>query len=119
MPLVLQLKDSGEGEEYALIRWGCGQKLSEKRIALDAISKEVDSATEAICSKEAGGANKDVVDEELELEVYRRGQDDLTLIDLPGMTRVAIEGQHSGIGETIKKMYEVGTTKFRSIFICH
>ena len=38
---------------------------------------------------------KDVVDEELELEVYRRGQNDLTLIDLPGHITHAHAQNHS------------------------
>ena len=51
------------------------------------------------------GSSKNVVDKPLELTVFRHEQDDLTLIDLPGMTRVAVGGQSEDIEETITKMY--------------
>ena len=79
-----------------------GEEKEPERIELKDIADRVRKMTNSLA-----GEGKDVVDTELELTVYRHDQDDLTLIDLPGMTRVALEaqGQSKDIEEKIKKMY--------------
>ena len=47
---MLQLKDSGEGQERALIR--CGRKIPEKQIAISEIASEVNLATEKVAGSE-------------------------------------------------------------------
>lgn len=89
-----------EKAEYALIK---AEGIEEKRIDLGEIASEVRRCTDMLAG---GEAQTDVVDKEIELTVFRRDQDDLTLIDLPGMTRVAINGQHKDIETTITHMYE-------------
>ena len=58
-----------------------------KEIKLSDTSAMVKEYTELIAGTDSSGM-KNIVDTEIHLTVYRRGQDDLTLIDLPGMTRV-------------------------------
>eukprot|EP00971_Amphidinium_carterae_P097134 1922419-Amphidinium_carterae.1 len=44
---------------------------------------------------EVAGSNKGIVDKPIVLNVYAVGAPDLTLIDLPGITRVPVKGQES------------------------
>eukprot|EP00051_Salpingoeca_urceolata_P009343 m.113759 g.113759 ORF g.113759 m.113759 type:complete len:198 (-) comp16260_c0_seq4:413-1006(-) len=100
MPLVLMLRAAKPGEEeYAVIK---ADGRDDKRLALNAIATTVREWTDVLA-----GDGKDVVNKELELTVYRHDQDDLTLIDLPGLTRVPLKakGQHDDIENTITKMY--------------
>ena len=109
VPLILQLRDlSGEedseninvnaqyedvnnqkdlNKEYALIKITSSTSQPE-RIALSDIGAKVRKYTAF-----AAGEGKDIRDEPVELKVYRRGQVDLTLVDLPGITRVALKDQ--------------------------
>jgi replication fork clamp-binding protein CrfC len=64
------------------------------------LNTQVEAATDSIA-----GDSKDVLDHPIELTVFRRGQQNLTLIDLPGMTRVPLKGQHENIEQTITEMY--------------
>ena len=100
VPLVLQLRQAQEDEdEYAVIQvvkenvLG-GNTKHEERIALGQIGNKVREYT-AI----AAGEGKNIVDVPIELKIFRKNQDDdLTLIDLPGITRVAIDDQAGGNG---------------------
>lgn len=97
VPLLLMLRSCDDvKDEHAIIK-GC-EGFPEKRLALGEIAAEVQRCTAVLA-----GDNKDVVDKPLELTVYRRDQDDLTL---PGMTRVALAGQHEDIEGTITRMYQ-------------
>jgi hypothetical protein len=84
--------------EYALLK---AHGVEEKQCTLEDIAHEVATLTERL----TGDQSKDVVDKEIELTVFRHDQDDLTLIDLPGMTRVPVKGQHQDIEATITAMY--------------
>ena len=101
VPLVLVLRNlcgSGYDEECAFIK---AEGVEAKEVALADVAKEVLRVTAVLTE----GRAKDVVDKEIELTVFRESQDDLTLIDLPGMTRVPVEGQHADIEATITSMY--------------
>ena len=89
VPLIMQLRSCEDADqEHAFI----SRKGAEpERIALSEVAAKVDEFTEAIA-----GGSKGVKDEPIELKVFRRDQDDLTLIDLPGITRVGREGQGDG-----------------------
>ena len=94
IPLVLRLREAANGDEFAELPQ-LGDDASDRapiRIALDQISAAIETRT-----AELAGDSKDIVDMPVEMTVYRKDQDDLTLIDLPGMTRVAVEGQHQVI----------------------
>jgi len=87
VPLVMQLRESTDGTEYALISVE-GQSEPPERITLDAVASKVDEVTARLA-----GSEKAVKDMPIELKVFRLDQDDLTLIDLPGITRIARDGQ--------------------------
>ena len=40
------------------------------------------------------GSNKGIVDKPMILNIFSRDVPDLTLVDLPGITRIAMEGTH-------------------------
>ena len=66
-----------------------------EKIELAAIAAKVDELTAKIA-----GASKAVHDVEISSRsILRHDQDDLTLIDLPGITRVAQEGQGDGTAQ--------------------
>ena len=87
-PLVLQLRGlrEGGGSECAFIS---APEIAEERIGdLSKIPRAVEEMTERLA-----GTAKDVSDVPITLRIYRRDLDDLDLIDLPGITRVAVAGQ--------------------------
>ena len=100
IPLVLKLREATDGEEFAELPQLGDDDRAPIRIELGQISEAIETRT-----TELAGDSKDIVDTPVEMTVYRKDQDDLTLIDLPGMTRVAVEGQHQDIEATITKMY--------------
>ncbi|XP_033821869.1 interferon-induced GTP-binding protein Mx-like [Periophthalmus magnuspinnatus] len=50
------------------------------------------------------GTGVDISEDLISLEIASPDVPDLTLIDLPGITRVALQGQKENIGETIKRL---------------
>eukprot|EP01135_Chromosphaera_perkinsii_P004520 Nk52_evm14s287 gene=Nk52_evmTU14s287 len=114
LPLVLmlrQLTNPDVSGEYAEIS-AAQAPTFHGRVELEKIAQEVETITEVL----AGGGT-DVQDKEVEITVYRKDQDDLTIIDLPGMTRVALKGQHSGIEKTITDMYRRYMTKPETVML--
>eukprot|EP00928_Gymnodinium_smaydae_P001874 TRINITY_DN10670_c1_g1_i1.p1 TRINITY_DN10670_c1_g1~~TRINITY_DN10670_c1_g1_i1.p1 ORF type:complete len:411 (-),score=72.98 TRINITY_DN10670_c1_g1_i1:56-1288(-) len=110
LPLVLQLRRCAQPHEECAILSAEG--IAERSIDLKDIADEVRKIT-----TDVAGDGKDVLDKEVELKVLKVDQDDLTLIDLPGMTRVAVKGQHEEIEETITNMYKRYMTPEESILL--
>lgn len=59
----------------------------------------INKLTDDVCGK-----SKDIVDKPIVLTVYSYTCPDLTLIDLPGITRIPIAGQAKNIEEITKNM---------------
>ncbi|CAF1233065.1 unnamed protein product [Rotaria sordida] len=100
-PLELRLKNISSTEtEYATIR--C-EGMSEIRINnfLEIMDKVTD------CTVQLAGANLNVSSKPIYLTVYKKDiQADLTLIDLPGITRNPIGGQSQTIYKDIVELIE-------------
>ncbi|CAF2947029.1 unnamed protein product [Rotaria sp. Silwood2] len=100
-PLELRLKNIPSNEtEYATIR--C-EGISEIRINnfLEIMDKITD------CTVQLAGANLNISSKPIYLTVYKKDiQADLTLIDLPGITRNPVGGQSETIYEDIVKLIE-------------
>ena len=95
-PLVLQLVHIQPGEtEYGEFLHDPGNKYFD----YEEIRKEIDRDTARIC-----GENKGLSTKPINLKVYSPEVLDLTLIDLPGTTRVAVGDQPDDIGEQIREM---------------
>jgi dynamin 1-like protein len=52
------------------------------------VRKAIEGLTDKVCGKSKG-----IVDKPIVLNIYSHTCPDLTLIDLPGITRIAIDGQ--------------------------
>jgi interferon-induced GTP-binding protein Mx1 len=100
VPLILQLRAAASGDEYATIRLESSSSEDEaERISFCDIGSKVREYTQ-----KAAGDGKDIRDESIEPKIYRIDQDDLTLVDLPGITRVALNDQAGGDGHKLEKM---------------
>ena len=92
-------QSSGDGDGGADGGDSVGQTETAERIALDKVALKVDEYTARLA-----GDGKDVRDLPITLKVFRHDQDNLTLIDLPGITRVALEGQAGGDGKRLEDL---------------
>ena len=113
VPLILMLRCATGGDEHALVR--CPPFGDWERIALDGgIADKVREYT-----NRAAGEEKEIKDSPIELRVFRNNQDDLTLTDLPGITRVAITGQGNDdkLEELIKTMYHKYLSRDNTIIL--
>ncbi|MBA0874691.1 hypothetical protein Goshw_020829 [Gossypium schwendimanii] len=95
-PLVLQLHKTDEGsQEYAEFL-----HLPKRRFTdFGAVRNEIQEETDRITGK-----TKQISPVPIHLSIYSPNVVNLTLIDLPGLTKVAIEGQPESIVEDIESM---------------
>ncbi|CAA0812394.1 Dynamin-related protein 3A [Striga hermonthica] len=99
-PLVLQLvqikrKADGTDEEWGEFLHLPGKKFFE----FNDIRREIQAETE----REAGG-NKGVSDKQIRLKIFSPNVLDITLVDLPGLTKVPVGDQPSDIEARIRTM---------------
>ncbi|KAI3944119.1 hypothetical protein MKW92_037321 [Papaver armeniacum] len=95
-PLVLQLHKLDKGQtEYAEFLHAPRKKFTDFASVRREISDETDRIT---------GKSKQISNIPIHLSIYSPNVVNLTLIDLPGMTKVAVEGQHESIVEDIDNM---------------
>ncbi|KAI3719362.1 hypothetical protein L6452_20259 [Arctium lappa] len=108
-PLVLQLhKTEGRQEEYA--EFGHMPRRRFTDFAL--VRKEIQDETDRITGK-----SKQISPIPIHLSIYSPNVVNLTLIDLPGLTKVAVEGQPETIVEDIEKMVRTYVEKPNSIIL--
>ncbi|KNA20062.1 hypothetical protein SOVF_055780 [Spinacia oleracea] len=95
-PLVLQLLHTKRSDE----EWGEFLHLPGKRFYdFNDIRREIQAETD----REAGG-NKGVVDKQIRLKIFSPNVLDITLVDLPGLTKVPVGDQPSDIEGRIRTM---------------
>lgn len=63
------------------------------------------------------GSNKGIVNDPIILTIYATGAPDLTLIDLPGITRVPVKG--SDQKDDVEKATQIGAWDFSVISVNH
>ncbi|KAL8160051.1 hypothetical protein V2J09_001588 [Rumex salicifolius] len=94
-PLVLQLHKVDENRE-----WGEFMHLPRKRFTdFAAVRKEIADETDR-----ETGRSKQISSVPIHLSIYSPNVVNLTLIDLPGLTKVAVEGQSDSIVQDIENM---------------
>ncbi|KAF3449505.1 hypothetical protein FNV43_RR10233 [Rhamnella rubrinervis] len=95
-PLVLQLHKTEQGlQEYAEFL-----HLPKKRFSdFSAVRKEIQDETDRMI-----GRSKQISPVPIHLSIYSPNVVNLTLIDLPGLTKVAVEGQPESIVQDIENM---------------
>uniref|UniRef100_A0A0E0GXD1 Dynamin-type G domain-containing protein n=3 Tax=Oryza TaxID=4527 RepID=A0A0E0GXD1_ORYNI len=94
VPLVMRLQDAGDDDEPALrLEYSGGRVVatSEAEVA-DAINA---------ATAEIAGCGKGISNAPITLVVRKKGVPDLTLVDLPGITRVPVKGQPEDIYDQI------------------
>ncbi|KAK9911221.1 hypothetical protein M0R45_035142 [Rubus argutus] len=108
-PLVLQLHKTDEGtHEYAEFL-----HLSKRRFTDFAmVRKEIQDETDRVTGK-----SKMISPVPIHLSIYSPNVVNLTLIDLPGLTKVAVEGQPESIVEEIENMVRSYVEKPNSIIL--
>lgn len=101
-PLILQLQTApadGEGVKGPL-EWAEFQhKPGDRFTDFAKVREEIERETERIC-----GSNLGISDTPLHLRIYSPSVMDLTLVDLPGSTRVPTGSQPSDISERIRQL---------------
>ncbi|CAG9460856.1 unnamed protein product [Pedinophyceae sp. YPF-701] len=78
-----------------------------------AVTKWIEDTTAAVA-----GDKKGVLDKPLSIKVEREGSADLTLVDLPGITRVAVDGQADDIEEQVKRMIQRYISREAAVVLC-
>ncbi|XVE74632.1 hypothetical protein DITRI_Ditri12bG0032800 [Diplodiscus trichospermus] len=94
-PLVLQLHKIESGTEYAEFLHAPKKRFTD----FAAVRKEIADETDRITGK-----TKQISNIPIHLSIYSPHVVNLTLIDLPGLTKVAVEGQPDSIVEDIENM---------------
>ncbi|XP_062079263.1 phragmoplastin DRP1C-like [Humulus lupulus] len=95
-PLVLQLHKIEDGQtEYAEFLHAPRKKYTD----FAAVRKEIQDETDRITGK-----SKQISNIPIHLSIYSPNVVNLTVIDLPGLTKVVVEGQPETIVEDIENM---------------
>mmetsp|Transcript_4220 Transcript_4220/g.9141 ORF Transcript_4220/g.9141 Transcript_4220/m.9141 type:complete len:743 (-) Transcript_4220:98-2326(-) len=94
-PLVLQLYHTEQKEEYAEFLHVPNRKYTD----FDDVRREIEAETERETGKNKGVSNKAI-----RLKVYSPHVLNLTLVDLPGITKVPVGDQPGNIEELIRDM---------------
>ncbi|XP_022857328.1 dynamin-related protein 5A-like [Olea europaea var. sylvestris] len=107
-PLVLQLHRIEEGREYAEFGHLPRKRFTDFAAVRKEISDETDRET---------GRSKAISTVPIYLGIYSPNVVNLTLIDLPGLTKVAVEGQPESIVQDIDNMVRSYIEKPNSIIL--
>ncbi|KAH9731545.1 Dynamin-related protein 1B [Citrus sinensis] len=94
-PLVLQLHKIQEGKEYAEFMHLPRKRFNDFAAVRKEISDETDRET---------GRSKAISTVPIHLSIFSPNVVNLTLIDLPGLTKVAVDGQPESIVQDIENM---------------
>ncbi|KAK4476467.1 hypothetical protein RD792_015621 [Penstemon davidsonii] len=110
-PLVLQLQKLEDGQqEYAEF----GHMPRRKFTDFAMVRKEIQDETDRITGK-----SKQISPVPIHLSIYSPHVVNLTLIDLPGLTKVAVDGQPESIVEDIENMVRSYVEKVKINILCH
>ena len=94
-PLELRLNHTMDGKPWAIFDERKGEKFTD----FNKVRETIEKLTDEVCAGE-----KNIVDKPIVLNVYSPTCPDLTLIDLPGITRVPVGKQPKNIEEITKNM---------------
>ena len=94
-PLELRLCHINSGEPWAIFEERKGTKFTD----FVKVRETIEALTDEVCK-----TDKNIVDKPIVLNVYSQTCPDLTLVDLPGVTRVPVGNQPKNIEEITKNM---------------
>lgn len=98
--MVLSLRRIQKGDK---LQGEWGEFLHKKGVKINDFNKlreEIEIETDKI----AGSSGKCISDKPISLTIYSPNVVDLTLVDLPGITKVPVHGQPSDVEELVKKL---------------
>lgn len=97
-PLELRLVHLSSQEYKEGEAWAVFDKISDRKFTnFDEVRQEIERQTDLVA-----GQNKGIVNDPIVLTIYATDAPDLTLVDLPGITRVPVKG--SDQSEDIEKL---------------
>ena len=108
-PLELRLCHINHGEQWAVFEEVKGAKIKD----CNKVRETIESLTDKVCVGE-----KNIVDQPIVLNVYSQTCPDLTLVDLPGVTRVPVGKQPKNIEEITKNMAKRYVSDPLTIILC-
>ncbi len=108
-PLELRLCHISHGEPWAVFEERKGQKFTD----FNKVRETIEALTDEVCQKD-----KNIVDKPIILNVYSQTCPDLTLVDLPGVTRVPVGDQPKNIEEITKNMARRYVSDPLTIILC-
>jgi dynamin 1-like protein len=94
-PLELRLCHINSGQPWAVFEERKGQKFTD----FNKVREMIETLTDEVCKED-----KNIVDKPIILNVYSQTCPDLTLVDLPGVTRVPVGKQPKNIEQITKDM---------------
>jgi dynamin 1-like protein len=94
-PLILHLKNISKGKDYAEFPHKKGERFED----FDDVRKEIEEETSRLA-----GVNSGISKEPIMCKVFSKTVVDLTLVDLPGITKVPVGDQPTDIEDLIKDM---------------
>ena len=94
-PLELRLCHINSGQPWAIFEERKGTKFTD----FIKVRETIEALTDEVCK-----TNKNIIDKPIVLNVYSQTCPDLTLVDLPGVTRVPIGDQPKNIEQITKDM---------------
>nr|XP_046240531.1 interferon-induced GTP-binding protein Mx-like [Scatophagus argus] len=107
-PLELKMKRKKEGEDwYGKISYQDYEEEIDDPVDVEEMIREAQN--------ELAGDGVGISEDLISLEIASPDVPDLTLIDLPGITRVAVKGQPENIGDQIKRLIKKFITKQETI----
>ncbi|CAI5480041.1 unnamed protein product [Closterium sp. Yama58-4] len=114
VPLILRLQSctSKDGEITIEYNNPSSGKIFKILPDEESIQEEISKATVTLA-----GSRKGVMDRPITLQVKRSGLPDLTLVDLPGITRVPVDDQPKDIYNQVKKMIMQYITPEESVIL--
>jgi len=87
-PLELRLVHLNSQEYKEDYAWAVFDKISDKKFTnFEEVRQEIERQTD-----EVAGSNKGICDDPIVLTIYATDAPDLTMVDLPGITRVPVKG---------------------------
>ena len=109
-PLLLHLRPRDTGPaDYGVFGHGGGAPISD----MEAIRAEIEAQTARLA-----GDEKDICATPIVLRLHVAGAPSLTLVDLPGVTRVPVRGQPDDIGDKIKRLCQQFARNPRAVLLC-
>ena len=109
-PLELRLQRSKTTRPFGMFP---NDFPKEKIYDFEEIRNRIESLTDKVC-----GSNKGIVDQPIILQVFSTECPDLTVIDLPGITKIAIGDQVKDIEKITKRMVRRYCEEERTIILC-